>query len=353
MPEAYINRIATAVPPHDVHTKYIEYAEGLLDSQRDRTLFRRMAARAQIDHRYSCLAPNPAAGYLDAGNFYNREEFPGTAARMTLYESEALPLASLALDALIPSDGAPDITHVIVASCTGFYAPGLDLQIIDRFSLGPSIQRVFVGFMGCHAAINALSVARHIVRSQPSATVLVVNLELCTIHLQRCGSLEKILSHLIFGDGCSACLVSSNPSGIHLKSFSSTVLPRSADKITWHIGGSGFGMELSGQVPEIILHHLKKRNTPMFSDHSLDEVALWAIHPGGRSVLDAVETALELEEQDLRYSRAVLRQFGNMSSAAVVFVLAEILKNEREGIGCAMAFGPGITAEAMMFERVS
>ena len=350
MPCAYINRVATAVPAHDVHRKFVEYAPSLLSDERTRALFRRMADRAQIDHRYSCLAVDLASEALDRRGFYPRGHFPNTLARMKLYEAEAPPLAFQALENLDLRASAGNITHVIVASCTGFYAPGLDLQIIHQFGLRQSVGRTFVGFMGCHAAINALNVAQHIVRSEPASTVLVVNLELCTIHLQETPDLEQILSFLIFADGCSACLVSAEPVGIHLKRFRSTILPDSADKITWHVGQSGFDMMLSGRVPQTILLNLPANLDSVLAGARAEDIALWAIHPGGRTVIDAVGEALHLDDDKLSYSRRVLRQFGNMSSATVMFVLKDILKSSAAGLGCAMAFGPGMMAESLLFE---
>lgn len=350
MPEAYINRIATAVPPYDVHRKFVDYAPSLLRDRRTQVLFRRMAERAQIEHRYSCLPVDLDSEALDVRGFYPRGRFPDTQARMRLYEAEALPLASQALESLGLRDMGRRITHLVVASCTGFYAPGLDLQIIAAFGLEPSVERTFVGFMGCHAAVNALNVARHVVRSEPGATVLVVNLELCTIHLQETPDLEQVLSFLIFADGCSACLVSAEPQGLRLKSFRSTILPDSADKIMWRIGRAGFDMMLSGAVPSTIQRHLGACLAPILAGADVKDVALWAIHPGGRSVLDAVEEALELGQGELAYSREVLRRFGNMSSATVMFVLKDILDSAASGLGCAMAFGPGMMAESMLFE---
>jgi predicted naringenin-chalcone synthase len=269
---------------------------------------------------------------------------------MKLYEAEALPLACKALESLALRTNGAEITHLIVASCTGFYAPGLDLQIIEQLGLRPSVERTFVGFMGCHAAMNSLKLAHHIVRSEPAAAVLVVNLELCTIHLQETPDLEQVLSFLIFADGCSACLVTAEPTGLHLKSFCSTILPNSSDKITWHIGQSGFDMMLSGRVPQVILRHLGASLDSILDGARVEDVALWAIHPGGRSVLDAVESSLHLDADALASSRDVLRRYGNMSSATVMFVLKDILDSSASGSGCAMAFGPGMTAESLLFE---
>lgn len=347
MASVYLNTIATAVPDYDVHAKFIQYCPTLLPDDRSRRLFRRMAERAQIDHRYSFLRPHADDDRLDAGDFYAAEDFPDTRKRMAFYERHAFALAQKALDQL-DLDG---ITHLIVTTCTGFYAPGLDHQIIHHYGLSPTVERTTVGFMGCYAAMNALKLARHIVRSEPGARVLVLNLELCTLHLKPSGTLEEMLSFLIFSDGCAASLITSKPDGIELQGFSSTVIPVTQDQITWRISESGFDMNLSGHVPGTIAKALPSRIDAMLDGCTRADIAHWAIHPGGRSVLDAVKDGAQLEEEQLYASRAVLRNFGNMSSATIMFVLQEIMtdSSRRAGPGCAMAFGPGLTVESMRF----
>jgi predicted naringenin-chalcone synthase len=348
--QAFINRIATAVPPHDVHRKFLDYAPSMLPDPRARRLFQRMADRAQIEHRYSFLPPDPAPAKLDRSGFFRRGAFPDTMSRMRFYEAHALDLALDALAALDLGPLAPKVTHLLVTTCTGFYAPGLDLQIIERLGLRRDVERTMIGFMGCQAAIPALKLARHIVQSRPSARVLVVNLELCTIHLQETDELESLLSFVLFADGCAACLVSAEPSGLEITDFASVVMPEGREQITWHIGGSGFLMWLDGAVPATIARGLPNHVRALLAGRAVGEIALWAVHPGGRSVLDSVEAALELDGQALSASRGVLRDYGNMSSATVMFVLARQLGCARRGEdGLALAFGPGLTAEAMTF----
>jgi alpha-pyrone synthase len=353
MPNAYINRIGTAVPDYDVHIKFIDYAPRLLSDPRAKRLFTRMAERAQIEHRYSYIKPHPVPDQLDCVNFYRRGAFPDTQARMRFYEDHAFELACQALQNTRIETDKHSITHLIVVSCTGFYAPGLDLQIIERFGLNAAVERTVVGFMGCYAAINALKLARHIVRAEPDAKVLMLNLELCTLHLQEIDDLEQVLSFMVFADGCSASLVTAEPHGVELLSFHAVVAPASAEQITWRIGQVGFDMHLSGRVPHTIGRELPNSIRSMLGQWSPEEIALWAVHPGGRSVLDAVEGALHLCDDDLRYSREVLRQYGNMSSATVMFILKDMLEDAPAcAPGCALAFGPGLTTESMLFQIV-
>ena len=248
MTQAWLNRIATAVPPHDIHAAFVEFGRDTIADPHKRALFDRMASLADIEHRYAIFeaGPKPRDKVLDAAGFYRRGAFPSTAARMALYEPHALELAMQAVRALEP-DG---VTHLIVASCTGFTAPGLDFQIMRAAGLPDTTQRTIVGFMGCFAAVNALKLADQIVRADRRSRVLVVNLELCSLHLQEdFQDVPKMLSFLLFADGASAALVTADQTGLALGRFQATLIPRSHDLITWHIGDSGFQMHLSGQVP--------------------------------------------------------------------------------------------------------
>jgi predicted naringenin-chalcone synthase len=350
----YINLIATAVPPHDIHRRFADFVPKLLSVARQRPVFNRMVARSNIEHRYSFLKADPEGRELDGDAFYRRNQFPDTKSRMAFYEKHAFELAGKALDRLKLQSFGDSVTHVIVASCTGFYAPGLDLQIVEHYGLSSSTERTIVGFMGCYAAFNALKLAWHTVRSQPNAKVIIVNLELCTLHLQETANLEQLLSYLIFADGCAATLISAEPHGIECKSFFSAIIPDSKDQITWAIGNQGFDMVLSGQVPTTITRALPDLHGQIFGGNKQDQIQHWAIHPGGRSILDAVQKSLDLNDVAMAPSRAVLRDFGNMSSATIMFVLKAILENEGTlGLGCAMAFGPGVTLESMLFNKIN
>ena len=352
--KVYLERIATATFDSDVHEAFVGYAHGMLEQERSRALFLRMADRAGIEARYSPLVVDGTHGPndVDAYTLYRSGSFPSTAKRMELYRQFAPELMRRALDRLcLSEEERKRIRHVIVTSCTGFYAPGLDFDAVDYLGLDASVERTMIGFMGCYAAMNALKQARHIVRSQPADSVLVINLEICTLHLQQSQDLGEVLSFLVFGDGCAASLVSARECGVELVSFRAIRLENTADLITWNIGDQGFDMVLSGQVPAAVGQALEAHRDDFLRDGS---VTLWAVHPGGRSVLDAVEEALALPAEALKASRDVLRRYGNMSSATVMFVLESMLRTAGAGErGCAMAFGPGLTAETMDFITVS
>jgi predicted naringenin-chalcone synthase len=208
--------------------------------------------------------------------------------------------------------------------------------------------------MGCYAAINALKLARHIVRSEPGARVLAVNLELCTLHLQETQDLDTLLSFLIFGDGCAAALISADSVGASIESFHTALIPDSADLIQWRVRQHGFDMILSGAVPHAIEMALKTGRDAVLSGRRLEDISLWAVHPGGRSVLDAVQKSLDLPPAALAASHEILRDFGNMSSGTVMFVLDRLMRRAMPGAqGCAMSFGPGLAAETMHFRMAA
>ena len=325
---AWINRIGTAVPPHDVHAEFVTFGRTLLPDERRRAVFDRMAGLADIAHRYSIFAPGPLPRdkSVDAEGFYRRGAFPSTAQRMARFHAPALDLAQNAVDDLDLGPGErARITHLIVASCTGFSAPGLDFRLMRAAGLPDSVERTMIGFMGCFAAVNALRLARHIVRSEPAARVLVVNVELCSLHMQEQWELTKLLSFLLFGDGASAALVTADPEGISLGAFRTEVVARTKELITWDIGDAGFEMHLSGQVPGQIRRFARDAGAALLRRLDIRDAAHWAIHAGGRTILDAVQDGLGLTPDALRHSRGVLRDFGNMSSATLMFVLARIM----------------------------
>jgi alpha-pyrone synthase len=350
---AFINRIATAAPPHDVHQAFVDFAQTMIPEGTTRNLFKRMARLSAIEHRYSFVEPIKTEGvqWRDAEEIYVPGRFPSTARRMEAFEKFAPRLAECALRRLaVTEEERRSISHVVVTSCTGLYAPGLDFDVIRLLGLRTSVERTMIGFMGCYAAVNALKAADYIVRAQPDARVLVLNLELCSLHFHETQDLEQILSFLLFADGCAASVVSAEPRGLAIDSFLAVNLPETSHLITWRIGDGGFDMQLSGQVPGEIKRNLKGVAGAITRGRELQGIDFWAVHPGGRTILDAVEQGLELPPDALRFSRDILARFGNMSSATVMFVLQQVMAAAHHGQqGCAMSFGPGVTAETMLF----
>jgi predicted naringenin-chalcone synthase len=315
-----------------------------------------MAARSGIRHRFSVLPPAPCGGTpIEPGGFYHGETLPSTGARMKAYAEAAPKLALAAVRNLETEADLGAVTHLVVASCTGFVAPGIDQMLARELGLGGGVERTLVGFMGCYAAVSSLRLAYHIVRSEPAARVLVVTVELSTLHLQDEVGIEPLLAMLQFADGATASLVTADPVGFAIASPFAVTLPDSASLIRWDIGDRGFAMQLSGDVPGRIAEALRDEavREKVLCGLVPEEIDAWAVHAGGRSVLDAVEHGLELPQGALAESRDVLARYGNMSSSTLPFVLAELLPQSERRRGVALAFGPGLAAEGFHFKRAA
>lgn len=292
---------------------------------------------------------------------------PSTAERMRLYREHAPGLGLAAAQPLVDwLDGAPvehpsliaptgeetvrpgrgAITHLIAVSCTGFYAPGLDLDLVQELGLRPDVKRTLVGFMGCAAGLTGLRLASEIVAGEPEALVLVVSVELCSLHLQATRDREALVGASLFADGAGAALVGRGtpalPGLFGLDAFASHLTPDSATDMAWTVGDTGFNLRLSPYVPEKVA-----AATPGLVAALLDEEAsFWAIHPGGKGILDRLERACGLEPAALEPSRWVLRERGNLSSATIFHVLARWTERlDQPCVGVAAAFGPGLVTE--------
>jgi len=294
---------------------------------------------------------------------------PGTRARNELYITQAAPLfleaGRKALEAS-PELEPADVTHVITVSCTGFYAPGPDYQVVRELGLRTTTQRFHIGFMGCYAAFPALRAAKAFCEADPNAVVLVISAELCSLHVRSSNDPDQIVAASVFADGASAAIVTGReaPEGVptlRIDHLTTELTPVGESDMAWKIGDEGFEMVLSSYVPKIIDEHIEGALEPLLAHEPLlaeapyREIEHWAVHPGGRSILDKVESKLGLSEKQLAPSREILRDYGNMSSATILFVLKRILEGPVEGGServCAMAFGPGLTVEAGLFTRV-
>ena len=293
---------------------------------------------------------------------------PSTRVRNDVYVDEATQLyVDAAAAAVTACEGIEntDVTHVITVSCTGFFSPGPDYRIVRGLDLNPSVQRYHLGFMGCYAAFPAMRQAKTICDADPDAVVLVVSVELCSIHVRVSDDPDTILGSSLFGDGAAAAIITgrdlNGERALQLDHFETVITPVGEEAMAWNIGDNGFEMVLGTYVPKIIDAHIIDALAPLLAHdpplaaRDYREIEHWAIHPGGRSILDKVEAKLELNAEQLIPSREVLRRFGNMSSATVMFVLKEILEQPGSTAGeriCSMAFGPGLTVETGLFTTI-
>jgi predicted naringenin-chalcone synthase len=349
--------IGTAVPSYQMDQTAFGacVAESLGARPPLRRWIRRLYELSGIETRYSCL-PEAVSLSLDSAFAPGMPlaDSPTTAERMAIYRREAVGLgvaaAQQALAAPGLTGGADQLTHLIVVSCTGFFAPGLDLMIAERIGLSSTVQRTLVGFMGCAAAFNGLRLAAQIVAGQPDARVLVVCVELCTLHLQPGDDRPTLTAASLFADGAAACLVGTpdvEGDVLLLDRFHSEVQPDSHDAMAWQIGDHGFVMGLSSDVPRHV-ESLAPRAIATLCD-GLPPPEFWAIHPGGRAIVDRLAELLQLSSAQTAASYSVLRRYGNMSSPTILFVLRDLLDElraaGRPASGVAAAFGPGLVTE--------
>jgi predicted naringenin-chalcone synthase len=360
--KSYINRIGTAVPKYRFAQKEIAQfmaSMGEMNPEQKRNL--EVLYRASgIQYRNSVL--KDFGSHPDDLEFLgkNGTDYPGVSDRMKLFKKEALPLSIHAIrDCISDEFPAQDFTHLITVSCTGMYAPGLDIELIENLGFSTSIKRTGIHFMGCYAAFNALKVADSICRSEPDSKVLMVCVELCTIHFQNRNDEESILSNALFSDGAAAAIISGKPSpgSLELHSFYNDLEPSGKQDMTWEIADFGFEIRLSSYVPDLIKSgiSLLTHNLLEHLDISLPEVDYFAIHPGGKKILKVIEECLEIEPSRSGYAHEVLRENGNMSSPTILYVLKKIIDrmpvNEPKHI-LAFAFGPGLTLESMLLRSV-
>lgn len=364
----YIHHLNTGVPENSYEQEFIRdlMKANVSEKRSIQSIIHRIYSQSGIDKRHSVIHDFSKNGkpplFFDEGG--KVLPAPSTKNRNDVYIPEAKSLfCSLAEKTIsqAPGFGKQDITHVITVSCTGFFAPGPDYHIVKELGLNGSTQRYHIGFMGCYAAFPALKMAKAFCEADPNAVVLIVCLELCTLHLQLREDLDFIISASVFADGAASAIVSARQpaktsNSLIINHLGTDITPTGEDDMAWTIGDAGFDMTLSTYVPEIIQANIKplidrQLNASGLNNNDIDH---WAIHPGGRAILDKIQQAMNLNDEQITSSRKILREFGNMSSATVLFVLNDVLNNLDKSHPnrnvLAMAFGPGLTIETGLFE---
>ena len=316
-------------------------------------------SQSGIAQRYSVLPDYSRP--LPEWKFYapteNLEPFPTLEQRMAVYHKQAPLLSVDAIrDCLHHMHSHKDITHLITVSCTGMSAPGLDLQVMELLDLEKNIFRTSVNFMGCYAAIHALKIADAICKTEKKAQVLIVCTELCTLHFQREATMDSMASSLLFGDGAAAVLVTHNSAavqGLVMEHFYSEINPKGKRDMAWELSSSGFLMTLSGYVPELIEEDFAAivKRALYAEKKTAADISHWCIHPGGKRILQAIHKSLGFTNGQLQCSYEVLNEFGNLSSASILFVLKKLLQQKGLHRLFGAAFGPGLTIETFTAHR--
>ncbi len=363
IPLSYLSSIETAVPDYGYAQQTLtDFYLRSTDDPDTRRKIRIVAGKTGIERRYSVISDFDKDP--ETFEFFSRSASllpePTLTQRMHLYQRHATALSRKAIEQIPDFDQIKKtVTHLITVTCTGLFAPGLDVELMRELKLNPAIQRSSINFMGCNAAILALKNADAICRAQTNAKVLVVCTELCSIHFQKRYNDDYLLSNMLFGDGAAAVIVSSRPDdahlhGVQIDAFHSMILHNGYSDMAWQLSETGFIMNLSSYVPDLI----RKNIRPMVDSVGLkpEDFRHWAVHPGGKRIIDDFAAALELDKCTMSAAYDVLRSYGNMSSPTVLFVLKEVLakaKPEHQGNRIfTAAFGPGLSIETMQLRYV-
>lgn len=357
---AKITAIGTALPDychqqHDI-MRFMLSANNL--DEKNKKLLPILYHRSGIATRYSVFPdfslPQDQWRFFDADN-----ATPSLEKRMDFYTQEAVKLSAKAIENCLKSQEATtiqEITHLITVTCTGLSAPGLDIELVRELNLSPNIVRTSVNFMGCYAALHALKIADAFCRADSTAKVLIVCTELCTLHFQKSNDVDAVLSATLFADGSAACLISGDneAKGLKIKQFYSQIALSGQSDMAWQLSSTGFLMTLSNHIPKLIKQEIRHLLENSLAKLNLkpEDISKWAIHPGGKNILEAVETSLSLAPNALAESYGVLKNSGNMSSPTILFVLKEMMSEPSQtGNIFAVAFGPGITIESVILEQ--
>lgn len=361
--EAFIQAIGVAVPvPTIGQAQAASFAGQICGyTEQETGWVNRLYERTRVRQR-GCSALNglgtsePGLGLFHVAQ--NSDDLgPGTGERLRWYAQSAQRLAcASATEALQRADvQGREITHLVTASCTGFEAPGVDVRLIDSLALDRGVARTHIGFMGCHAALNALRVASAYVRADPRARVLVCAVEVCSVHFHYGHRPDRMLANALFADGSASAIVGSQPreDSWAIRSSGSHILADSAGAMTWRIGDHGFEMSLSPELPRLIRDNLGAWMDGWLKGRGLDcrEIASWAIHPGGPKILQAAADALDLSPDALDASRAILESHGNMSSPTILFILDRLRAEGAHGPCVGLGFGPGLAIEGMLLDE--
>jgi predicted naringenin-chalcone synthase len=360
---AVLRGIGVATPRFDLEQgRAAEIAAGLmrLTERRGRSLAT-LYAQTGVLTRQTVIAedgrsvffpeiPGPDASALQS----EPGDGPTTGERVLRYREAAPALAEEASrDCLDRAGvGGAQVTHLVMVSCTGFHAPGVDIGLIASLGLRRTVQRTMIGYMGCHGAINGLRVASAIASSEPGAVVLLCCVEICSIHFQYRPVDGAVTANALFGDGAAACVITAAGDGPRLTAFGANIFDDSQDEMGWRIGDHGFVMSLSARVPTLLRDHVSGWVDGWLADRGLSREAIpsWAIHPGGPRIVESVRQALDLDDAAVADALAVLHAHGNMSSPTILFILRRMLDRGAALPLVALAFGPGLAGEAVMIE---
>jgi len=360
--------ISTALPPYKSTQENTikELKNRIGKNEKTIRIINSVSNNSEIDTRYFVV---PDASEIQEEKFYSNNgnyQVPDTSTRMKEYKKWAKLLSVQSVNNLLSENNInpQTITRLITVSCTGFFAPGLDYHLINTLNLPHNIKKTNIGFMGCAASVNAFNCVLESIEASKKKenNILLLSVELCSLHLHTDATIDNIISNTIFADGCASAYFSNSPkysnkSKLKIEKTFSTLFENSKNMMGWQIGNTGFEMMLSHKLPKIILDTAVPKLKEILAKDGIEinKIKYWVLHPGGKAILDALQEGLELTDENMASSRKILRNFGNMSSATILFILKEIIdtkKIERNDLCCVVAFGPGLVMEVAIFKGV-
>ncbi len=365
----YILDIATASPPFRAEAHQLDafYAKAL--AQEGETNFEKKIAflnrKTKINARNYCI---PDISSEEKELFIDNNYKPSIENRMAIYKEKVTPLAVSAIDKLLNDNDfdKKNISHLITVSCTGLTTPGIEFYISKALSLEHT-EKLSINFLGCYASFKAIKAANNICLADPNARVLIVSVELCCLHFYPSSVGEDIIANLLFADGAAAALVcgdnvpierspnASNKQVLAITKTGSAFIPNTENLMTWDISSSAFRMYLSGDVVNAIKNNIENALKRFLKTEEIS-FDIWAVHPGGIKIVEAVQAALNLPLEKVQTSIDILRDFGNMSSATILFILekqlSEIRAQKEDKTLLSVGFGPGLNVEMITYKSV-
>lgn len=291
--------------------------------------------------------------------------------RMMKYKEVAVPLVKSLCERAIKEANVPlsSIHKLIVVSSTGFLGPSLDCELIKELGLPRTTDRTLIGFMGCAAAMNGYRVAMDFVKCHPGQHALLVCVEISSVNTTFKDSVNDAIIHAIFADGAAATVITAIPEDklakgqLVIYDDHSCLMAGTEDGITLSINDDGISCKLSKYLPQYIAKNMGNYVDAFLGKHGMtrQDVEFWAIHPGGRRIIEEAQNGLGVTEEQAADSWAVLDQYGNMLSPSVMFVLERIFKRHQDMIaagkagyqmGLAFSFSPGVGAEGIMLRQI-
>ncbi len=371
-----IESIATGTPNNVVRqSEAAQFVASLPHLHQNRARIERLYSNTRIDTRHLAVDL-----FLEQTIAFSSQ--PSTIqTRMQMFQEHAVPLAERVAKQAIATASAKmptlkdAIRLVVFVTSTGFFAPGVDTEIIRRLELRRDTARVTVNFMGCAAAMNGLRIASDHVRANPTHKALVVCLELSSVNAVFADDLNDVIIHSIFGDGCGAVVIGAceeeeaiGQGKVIIRDHLSQLVENTEDGITLDVQDNGITCKLSRQLPDYIEAGVGPIIEGFLASHDLtkENIDLWAVHPGGVKIIEKVQAALDLTDAQVADSWEILRQYGNMLSSSVLFVLERMLLRAENNpppdvnvstppqplTGVAFSFSPGVGIEGLLFQKV-